>query len=200
MWLTGHFQYIVYIYYTWHLKNKRLLTSSHGHRLLKLSQRHEELRLGQLLIGHHGGQQRRFDHLIGGGRGRGSAAGSGGHGGSDGDLAELPGEGGRTEAAVRLQADTSVLAQQRAEDCRGAERSNISRTGTPHTLWNKREGITAEKGNSWIGYLCAPGFGYNILTVKHTVYTICINNNTKLSKKIYSSQLFNKQKNESGMS
>lgn len=87
-------------------------------RLLVVSQRHEELRLGQLLIGRHGGEQRGLDDLIGGGGG-----GQGGSGGRDGDLAELAGEGRRAETAVRLQADASILAEQRTEDCRGRQQT-----------------------------------------------------------------------------
>lgn len=136
----------IFLYMT--AEKKSLFTSSHSHWLLKLSQRHEELWLGQLLIGRHGRQQRRFDHLIGGGRGRGGTVGCG-QGGGHGDLAELPSEGGRTEAAVRLQADASVLTQQRAEDCRGAKRSNISRTQTPHTLREKED---SRKG-AWLDWL-----------------------------------------------
>lgn len=73
--------------------------------------------MGQLLIGCHGGEQHGLDDLIGGG-GRG--------GGGDGDLAELAGEGRRAETAVRLQADASVLTEQRTEDCRGDNRPRIS--------------------------------------------------------------------------
>ena len=93
--------------------NNIRLTSSHR-RLLVVSQRHQELRPGQLLI--HGGEQRRLDNLIGGGGQRGG--GSHGGGGGEGQLAELPSEVWRAETAILLQADAAVLTEQRTEDCR----------------------------------------------------------------------------------
>lgn len=116
-----------------------------------------------------------MNHLVGGGGGRGSSAdgggGGGGHGGGDGDLAELAGEGGGTEAAVRLQADASVLTQQRAEDCRGRQRAAASAALQTLTHFDG-QGATAEPVDSWTGYWCTPGFGYDILTGKHKLYTI----------------------------
>ena len=69
-----------------------------------------ELRPGQLLVGR---QQRRFDDLIGGG---GRAGGGGGGRRRDGDVAELSGEVGGTEAAVLLETDAAVLTEQRTDD------------------------------------------------------------------------------------
>lgn len=94
--------------------NNIRLTSSHR-RLLVVSQRHQELRPGQLLI--HGGEQHGLDDLIGGG-GRGGGGGGHGGGGGQGQLAELPREVWRAETAILLQADAAVLTEQRTEDCR----------------------------------------------------------------------------------
>lgn len=162
--------------------NKILLTSSHGHRLLVLSQGHEELRLGQLLIGRHGGQQRRFDHFIGGGGGRGSTVCGGGHGGGHRDLAELPGEGWRAEAAIRLQAHASILTQQRAEDCRGAESSDVSLGATPWTLLNNSEQITAERWMVGL-FTCAHQGLVTTFWQWNTPLKPVYTNNTALSKK-----------------
>lgn len=61
--------------------------------------------MGQhLLIGCQGGAGRWLLDVIGGGRG-------------DRDVAELPGEVGRAQAAVLLDADAPILTQQGAQDC-----------------------------------------------------------------------------------
>lgn len=86
---------------------RRLTCGRRRHAVL--AERQQELRPHQRLIGRRGGGRRRLDDLIGGG----------GAGGRDGDLAELPGEVGGAEAAIRLQADAAVLTEQRAEDCGG---------------------------------------------------------------------------------
>lgn len=72
-------------------------------RLLAVSQRHDEVGLGQRLMTRRGGEQRRLDDVVGGGR-RGA------------DLAELAGEVWRAETAIGLQADAAVLTEQRTED------------------------------------------------------------------------------------
>lgn len=111
----------------WCQRSEVRLTSSPP-RLLVRSQRQEKLRPGQLLIGCHGREQRWFDDLIGGG-GRGSCSYSsgGGSGGGRGnrDLAELPGEVWWAETAILLQADASVLTEQRTQDCRGGNKDLI---------------------------------------------------------------------------
>ena len=84
---------------------------------LVLSQRQQELRLSQRLIGRPRGEDAGLDDLIGGER-RGWGGCGCSRGGADGDLAELSCEVRRAETAISLQTDASVLTEQRAEDCR----------------------------------------------------------------------------------
>lgn len=92
--------------------------------------------MGQILIGRG---QRRLDDLIGGG-GRGGR----GYGvGSDGDLAELPCEVWRAEAAILLQADASILTEQRTEDCKGGQQRPDQTGSEPHyTSGGQRSTLT----------------------------------------------------------
>lgn len=68
--------------------------------------------MGQLLIGR---QQGGLDDLV-----DGEAPGRRGDSlRRDGDVAELPGEVGGTEAAILLHTDAPVLAEQRTQNCGG---------------------------------------------------------------------------------